>query len=140
VIACALAFAVLVLLSGCKTLQPGADPVVVRTEQSLTIAQATFDTFLKLDDADRPLVKHQLPAVHNFAEWLREPMPISPGSTVIVARWAEMVAAADRVKLAYQANRTPENRANLVTALATLEVAVSEVQSNLAQLQALNPQ
>src|SRR6185312_16847534 len=38
-------------LTGCAPLQPGADPIVVRTEQTETVAKGTFDDLLGIDNA-----------------------------------------------------------------------------------------
>jgi hypothetical protein len=121
---------------GCASLEKGADPVVVRAEQTLTVATSAFDTFLKLDNDNRALVKQKAPQVHEFAEWLREPSQF-PGSTNVVARWACLVESAELTKLAYKQNRSADNKANLVTALATLQTAVDQAQSQLAELNTL---
>lgn len=42
-----------ILLCGCASLQPGADPVVVRAEQTTKMAELTFVTFLSSEHANR---------------------------------------------------------------------------------------
>jgi len=114
------------VLCGCAALQPGADPIVVRTEQTISVAYGTFDTFTKLDNDNRDLFKTKIPAVHQFAEWLRVKVGQPP-----TPRGISLIESANRVKVAYKSNRTPENKANLVTALASLESIVAETQKQL---------
>lgn len=113
---------------GCAALAPGADPVVVRAEQSIQIAFSTFDTFLKLEHDNSAKVKDKAPEVHQFAEWLRE--KDASGTSQGIA----MIRSADNFKNAYKSNRTAENKANLITILATLESAVSETQKHLTAI------
>lgn len=116
------------LLAGCTTLQPNADPVVVRAEQSIQVAFATLDTFLKVDHANRELFKTSLPEVHKFAEYLRAPVGNPPAP-----RGISYIESAVKVKNAYKLNRTAENKASLVTALATLETLIQQTQAQLDQ-------
>lgn len=116
----------LLLCFGCAALSPGADPIVVRAEQTISIAFATINTFTKLDDENRELFRTKVPEVHAFAEWLRAPIGYPPAP-----RGIALIASAHSVKLAYKAARTPDNKANLVTALAALECAVIETQKQL---------
>jgi hypothetical protein len=62
---------VLLVSPGCQTtIAPGADPVVVRTQQVLEISLSTVDNFLKYER------KHnKSPAVHAVAETLRKEFP-----------------------------------------------------------------
>jgi hypothetical protein len=114
------------LMAGCATIKSGSDPIVVRAEQSEQVAFATFDTFLKIDNANRQFFRTSLPAVHQFAEWLRTPIGNPPSQ-----RGIAMIESFDKVKVAYKSNRTPDNKANLITALATLEAAIAETQKQL---------
>ena len=117
----------LALCAGCKTILPGNDPIIVRAEQSIQVAYATFDTFTALDNDNRELFKTKFPTVHEFAEWLRASVGQPP-----MPRGLSIIQSANRVKLAYKSNRTAQNKASLVTALATLESAVMESQRQLA--------
>lgn len=114
------------MLSSCSTLKPDADPVVVHAEQSLAIAHETFEIFLKLDDANRDFIRSNAPAVHTYAEYLR----VKEGNPPVQRNigWVESALA---VKNAYKGNRTPENRASLSTALATLDRVLAETQRHL---------
>jgi len=120
-------------LSGCATLDKTADAVVVRAEQTLHIATASMDTLLKIDDSNRQFYRTNAPAFHNFAEYLRVPITITLyGTNKTEARGLTFVESAQAIKLAYKRNRTPENKASLITALATLETAVRQTQTQLA--------
>lgn len=124
---CGLLSAVLLLaLAGCVSLKPGADPIEVRAEQTLSVAFATMDTFLKLAHQQESRLKTAAPQVLKFADWLREPQPDG------LPRGASLVASANRVRQAYKANRSADNKASLVTALAIVESAVSETNRQLA--------
>lgn len=114
------------ILCGCATLNPGVDPIEVRAEQTLSVAFATMDTFLKLAHQQEARLKTVAPQVLKFADWLREPQPDG------LPRGASLVASANRVRQAYKSNRSADNKASLVTALAIVESAVSETNRQLA--------
>lgn len=122
----------LLVLAGCAQLRPGADSLVVRAEQTQQIAFDTFNTFLTLENQNRDLYKQVLPDVHTAAEWLRAPMVQPDGKTL--QRGLSILKSFDRVKMAYKYNRTAENKANLTTALATLETTLNEVQAQLSAI------
>lgn len=105
----------LCLLVGCSTIAPGNDPVVVRAEQATTSAFDVVDAFL-LWEHNHPVPDN----IHAFAEKLRTEAP----------GW---FATARALTKAYKANRTPEKKAALGTALAVLETAVREATHYLAR-------
>ncbi len=122
-----LAFAAL-CFTGCKSIDKNADPVVVNAERTLSIAFSTFDTFLKLEKQNQATVKAKAPKVHTFAEWLREK------DSTGMSRGLSFIKAANEVKQAYKHNRTAENRANLVTALAVLQASVDQAPKPIKEL------
>ena len=126
------------LLTGCKSLDAGADPLVVRTEQTQTMATAALDTFLKIDNQNRLLIATNLPSVHAFAEWLRVKTPSADGTTNVTARWVSLLQSTESAKLAYKQNRSPDNSTKLNAALTALDVASKQAQSQLIQVQNLN--
>lgn len=117
----------LMLLSGCVALNPGADPLVVRTEQTLTSASASFDMVLRVDQADRGWWRTNAPAFHQFCEWMRTPT-LYRGQTP-VPRCVAMQLNVDDLKLAYKAAKTTGNSNALFTALGTLNAAVIQTTS-----------
>lgn len=119
--ALALAFAIIVV--GCATLNPGADPLVVRVEQVETSASATFDMVLRVDNAQRGFWITNAPAFHNFCEWLRTQTPYS---TNTVARCVAMQLNVDDLKLAYKSAKTTGNSNALYTAFGVLTAAVGQ--------------
>jgi hypothetical protein len=123
----ALALALLAITSGCSHLQPGADPLVVRCEQTETIAYATFDTFLQIDDSNRAFWKTNTPALHSFAEYLRAPVP---DGTANCQRGISYIRGLNTVKRAYKQGSASSNA--VVTILATVETAVIEAQKHIA--------
>jgi hypothetical protein len=104
----AAALLVLALATGCSTtVAPGADPVVVRAEQTIEIAADTVDAFVRWERANEAKVS---PAVHAAAENIRREFPDKFRLTRAVLR-------------AYKNNRGPEQKALLgayVTALVEL--------------------
>jgi hypothetical protein len=68
-----LALASLLASLGCKTtIAPGADPVIVTSQQSLEISLAVVDKFLKFEKANQTSVS---PETHRVAETLRKEFP-----------------------------------------------------------------
>jgi hypothetical protein len=96
-------------------LRPGQDPVVVRAEQTTVIAFEFVDAFLKWERSNEMTVGGE---VHSFAETVRRNAPL----------W---FTHARTLTKAYKSNRTPENKANLLTALAVLEAAMGEAQKHI---------
>jgi len=72
--------ALCISLAACATLNPGADPLVVRTEQVQAGADATVDFVLNIDQSNRGFWLTNAPAFHNFCEYLRTRVPnAAPG-------------------------------------------------------------
>ncbi len=117
----------LVGFTGCTTLKPGADAVVVRAEQTETMARATFETFLKVDHADRDFWREHGEAAHEFAEWLRTAqVPGDPSSR----RWIVMVSNLDEVKRNYIKRRATSN--DVVLAIGVVASAVRKAEDFIA--------
>lgn len=110
------------LALGCAHLAPGADPLVVRVEQTQTTAKGAFDLVLKFDHANRPYWRTNAPAFHDFCEWLRVPTTTTAG--VSLPRCSAMLWTLDSVKVAYKAGSASSNA--LVTALATVTEAANQ--------------
>jgi len=108
-----------VFITACVALQPGADAIVVRAEQSRSIAFLTFDTFLKFEYDNRTLLAGT-PEIHAAAEHIRVNGP----------KWIDDLTALIAV---YKANRTPENKANLATGLAVLNTALVAAEKYLSE-------
>lgn len=108
---------------GCASLNPGSDPLIVRTEQAETAAQSTFDFVLSIDNSDRGFWKTNAPAFHQFAEWLRTPTPYQNST---VARCVAMQLNVDDLKLAYKAAKNAPNSNALNTAVMVLSTAVNQ--------------
>lgn len=124
------------LLSSCALFQTstGADPFVVRVEQTQTIATATLDTFLKVDDSNRLFFRTNAAAAHQFAEGLRQWRvdKVPPDNHLETNRvWVSYLKSLNRVKIAYKAHTASSNE--VVTVLATVESALSEAQGYLKQ-------
>lgn len=96
-----------IFAAGCVGLQPGADPLVVRVEQTETVAKSTFDLVLGVDDSNRPFFATNAPPFHRFCEWLREPQTVEQTNTL--PRCSAMLLSLDDVKLDYKAARVSSN-------------------------------
>lgn len=114
---------VLLLLASCSTIIPGNDPVLVSAERTTSLAFDTFDSFFALERAQEVYVKANLPEVHKFANSLRVNAP-------------KYLASARATTEAYRLNRDDQNKANLGTAIAILQTALSQVQVYTATIQA----
>lgn len=112
---------------GCAPLQKNADPIVVRAEQSIAIANSTFDTVVHLDQADRNLSAAKAPKFHAFCEWLRTPVIIAP-LTNSFPRGLAIVRSADLVKEKYKSTRSTNDYALLISSLAVVESATVQAQ------------
>lgn len=111
-----LALLLVIGFCGCTTLQPGADPLVVNAERSIEVSRVTLDAFLKFEFSNREKCPAEVQAA---AEAIRVKAP-------------EWFRRAHRVKLAYKQNRGPDQKADLLTALAVLQTAASEAATALA--------
>jgi hypothetical protein len=114
-------FSLLIWLPGCAHLQPGADPVVVRCEQVETDAKASFDLALHVEAANAPFWATNVPAFHNFCNWLRTPTTI--GSTNL-PRCSAMLLSLNDLKHDYEAGEASSNA--LVLAFTTIDGLGSE--------------
>jgi hypothetical protein len=112
---------VALMFTGCAALKPGADALVVRAEQTETLADSTFGLFLHLENDQRGFYRTNAPELHALAEWLRQPQVIDG---VSYARADAMIVSLNGVKRAYKASRGTEAGAGnsnlLVTAIATI--------------------
>lgn len=109
------------LAGGCAALAPGADPIVVRAEQAQTGANATFETFLKIDDADRAFYASNAAPLHAFAEYLRQPVAVNGTN---VPRDIGFLLSLDAVKQSYKAGKASSN--DVVVAISVLETALTQ--------------
>lgn len=113
-------------VAGCTVPSPTADPLVVRVEQTQTIAQSSFDLVLNVDNANRAFWITNAPAFHQFCEWLRSPQQY--GATP-VPRCIAIQLNVDDLKTAYKASSTTGTSNTLWTAWSTLNVAVGQASS-----------
>lgn len=94
---------------GCAALDKGADPVVVRAEQFYQGADQMFRAFTTFEYNNRAkLIAAGFPEVEKAANTIR-----IDGFNALVSLQQAVIA--------YKANRTPENKANIATWIATAE-------------------
>ena len=118
---------------GCATLDTKADAVEVRAEQTVSIAFDTFDTLLKLEMQNRAMLLKKAPEVVALADKLRAPVQVNGKS---VPWGISLIESANATRLAYKRNRTPDNKASLVSAIAAVEAALAETNRQLANASA----
>lgn len=98
-------------LCGCNTVRQGSQVSVVRAEQVLAVSVAALDSFVAFEKrrhADAPAL------VRDVAYKVRLEAP-------------KALDTANALRLAYKSNRTPQNAADLLTALAVVDAMVAEV-------------
>jgi hypothetical protein len=111
-------------LTGCASLQPGADPLVVRAEQAQATGQAAFDLALELDNSNRDFYSTNTPAFHAFCQWLRQPQDYGTNS---LPRAEVMILQLDDLKTAYKSDSIYSN--SLLAGVLTLETAATQAAS-----------
>jgi hypothetical protein len=115
------------LITGCSTVSAGSDPLVVRAQQTETIAFSAFDTFLKIDNANRSFIASNAPAVHAFAEQLRQPVMDGTNQTRLGLLW---ITQLDRVTQAYENNGASSNAVE--SAISVVETAVIAAEQDIS--------
>jgi len=98
-------------LCGCLHTQPGETSAVIRAEQILSVGLGSVDSFLAFELRRRADLPKE---VRHVAAQMR-------------AKALAAFETANRLRLAYKVNRTAENRASLMTALAVAEALVAEI-------------
>nr|WP_294577598.1 hypothetical protein [uncultured Rhodopila sp.] len=119
-------------LIGCASLAPGADPLVVRVEQTETMGQTAMDLVVKVEAANLGFWRTNAPGFVTFAEWLKQPQTVDGtygtyGTNVTLPRGLALVWSLDQVKQAYEAGRAGSN--DVVTAMTALAAATTQAQS-----------
>lgn len=104
------AFILICFFSGCATLQPGADPLIVRVEQTQSVALTTLDGFLKFDLSTPGLPN----SVHILADKVRATAP-------------HALTLLDNARKTYESTKSQEAKTQLATALSVIEALLSEV-------------
>lgn len=110
---------VLLLGTGCASILPGNDPVVVRAQQTREIAFSTFDTFVSLEYRNRATLQKLNPNFNEVADNIRVGAP----------KWFKSF---DQVLVAYKSGKTPATKSKLDGAIAVIESALAEAQTYIA--------
>ncbi len=113
----ALPFAIALLGTGCSSIAPGNDALVVNAERTTTLAVDTFDLFVKWEFDNRSVLS-KVPEIRKAADHIRTNGPT----------W---LATARNLTKAYKANRILQNKANLETAITVLRTALAEARTYL---------
>lgn len=120
----ALAVAALLMVEGClATLNPTADPFVVRVEQSQTTAFATFDFVLHMDQSNRSFWQTNAPGFHRFCEALRTPVLYKTNQ---VPRCVAAQLNVDDLKAVYKAEKSAGNSNALYLSWSVLSSLISQ--------------
>lgn len=110
---------VIVGCGGCSTVSEGQDAVVVRSEQASRYAFEIFDTFVSEEERNRGTWRAISPEIEKAANRIRREGRTGVEKLIEVTR-------------TYKSNRTPENRANLVTWTAVVQNLIRIAEENLA--------
>ena len=121
------------VVTGCSTVAAGSDPLVVRAQQVETVAYSAFDTFLKIDNADRAFIASNAPAVHAFAEQLRQPVLDGTNQTRQGLLW---ITQLDRITQAYETNGASSNAVE--ASIAVLQTAIISAETDITQFSTTN--
>lgn len=109
-----------------------ATEIVVDAEKLAIISQDAFDTYLELEKTHRNAYAKISPEFWRFSKFLRErvidPTQIMPGEppTRFIPRAQAMLKILRKATYTFEANETPDNRANLMTAYRTLKGAYDD--------------
>lgn len=114
--------AVMLLLSGCATILPGHDPIVVRAEQATQMLYVTSDRFLLWEHTNRD----KYPSFKALADKLRQNVPW------VLQRCRDATQA-------YKQRRDAANKRVLVISLASVETMLHEAQSATSLIPSFNP-
>ena len=117
-------FTILLVFVGCATLDQGADPLIVNTERFESVADSSFQLVVSVDNADRGFWRTNAPAFHNFAEWLRTPVPTA--SNPNEPRGLGMILLLDSAKMTYEVDKSQSNV--LILAISAMTNAVTQAQ------------
>lgn len=115
-----------IITPGCVTPQPGADPFVIKVEQSQSLANATVQFVLDIDNSNRPFWRTNAPAYHQFCEWLRTPVPWGNPPTNTLVRALAIQWNVQEAKLAYKQNRGPEGSNTLFAAWSLMNTVINQ--------------
>lgn len=102
------------LLISCAAVKEGNDPIVVQAERLASNSYATVDNFLTLERSQRDIFWRTDQNIKHVADKLREGFPRSLESLRNVTK-------------AYKRNRSPENKATLMTWQSTINQLLAEL-------------
>ena len=96
------------IVTACAALEPGADPLVVRTEQVQADAKATLDLVVHTEASNLPFWRTNAPGFYHFVETQLKARTIinAPGGQTNVARAIAYLWQVDQAKLAYKSAKT----------------------------------
>ena len=103
---------VCLLAISCATTQTNYKDPVVLAEHAIVDSKATFDAFLKLEEANRNWVMSTNPSIHTYAEYIRKNAP----------GW---LLRANNLKNAYKTNSSDANLVNLTAITSVLTQAIT---------------
>lgn len=114
--------AVIPFLSGCASLLPGSDPIVVRAEQATQLLYVTSDRFLLWEHSNRD----KYPGFKALGDKLRQNVP-----------WV-LQRCRDATK-EYKRQRNESTKRVLVISLASVETMLDEAQAATSLVPSFNP-
>lgn len=118
--------------------------IIVAGEKAAQIGDEAMNTFVKSEKIHRTAYMEISPKIHEYAEYLRQRVadPTKPHigdpPTFFVPRGVAILKTLRSATEAFRLNRTPENQANLQTALATINDVIAKIQ-NFNQMTVTQP-
>lgn len=100
--------------------QASTDQVILRAEQTAEAARLTMKTFVTFERGNEAMLKDITPQIHIYANTIR-----AHGLD-----WVDSLRSATKT---FEANRTPQNQANVNTWVVTLTNAITQMNNYIAQ-------
>lgn len=120
-----LRISILPLILALAVSQQGCGTTEVAKAQQVTHAAAVdFNAFIQFEKTNRVQLWHLNPAIKHTADKLRHCATPGEGCEPNAGKWLGSAIATIN---AYKDNRTPENKANMDTALAVIQVLIDQI-------------
>jgi uncharacterized lipoprotein len=115
-----------ILVAGCATVAPTADPVLVRAQQSYATAVNTCDLLFNIELDNRTLIESKLPGTHATVDKIK---------TQAKTYLPKLLSAIDT----YAAAKTAANASTLTAVLAVVEAFLASAQDLITKVGVVPP-
>lgn len=114
-----------IILSGCASVEPGNDPLIVRSEQTAQIALSTFDALFNIEYSNREWIDAYAPMMRDRVNHLRDYAPVALKSL--------RTATAE-----YRSERSEVTASKLQAVLSSIASGLSEANQLITELSTMN--